>query len=112
MNVKANAGLGFEGRFSITARNPDGSIRLIREFKNLITDLGLNGIGTNGTAWSTLIGLGTGTATPSVSDTSLSGTVISVTGGTSSAGAVTSSPRYDWGRWTRTFAQGDRKSVV
>lgn len=101
-----NSGFGLEGWFTITARNPDGSIRLSRRFKNLITDLGLNGIGTNGTAWFTAICLGTGTAAPNVSDTALSGTTASITGGTQVSGNVTTSPRYTWCRWTKTFAQG------
>lgn len=106
MSIKLKAGFGFEGRFTLTARNPDGSVRLIREFKNLITDLGLNGIGTNGASWATNICLGTGTATPNVADTALSGTVISVTGGSGTSGDVAVSPRYSWSRWTRAFAQG------
>lgn len=101
-----DAGFGLEGWFTIIARNPDGSIRLVREFKNLITDLGLNGIGTDGASWATVICLGTGTAAPNVIDTALSGTIISVTGGTSTSGNVDSTPHYSWNRWSRTFAQG------
>lgn len=103
--------IGMKGFFTITSRVPDGEgglrVHQKLEFQNLITNNGLNGIGTNGTAWSTTIALGTGTATPNVSDTSLSGTVISVTSGTSTGGDYTAgTPRYRWGNWSKTFAQG------
>jgi hypothetical protein len=112
LKITATANIGVKGRYKITSRVPDGNgglrVHRIWEFPNLITDNGLNGIGVNGNSWYTVIALGTGTAAPDVSDTTLSGTVVSVSSaGTYTEGVETSvSPRYYWGNWSKTFAQG------
>jgi hypothetical protein len=109
------AKIGCRGFFRLTSRVPDGKggLRVHRQhdipdwIPNLITDNGLNGVGTDGISWANTIALGTGTATPNVADTSLSGTVVSVTGGTATSGAYTAgTPRYKWVNWSKTFSQG------
>ena len=99
--------LGLQGFYKITCRLPDGTISQQLEFPNLITDLGLNGIGTNGTSWMTSVSLGTGTGAPANGDTALSGTVVSTTTVSAPTGAiVTGPPRYASDTYSATFAQG------
>ena len=98
--------MGLEGRYTIIVRGPGGDVKKRLEFKNLILNNGLNGVGTvQATAWHTTIGLGTGTSTPAVGDTSLSGTVISTTS-TLSSTQGTVAAGYGWNIITKRFAQG------
>lgn len=101
------ASVGFEGKYRIKLQNPDGSLRESYEFPNLITDLGLNGIGTNGTSWVTTVAFGTGTAVPIASDSSVSGTVVTTTTtGTSVTGYEAGPPPYTYIIYRHEFAQG------
>ena len=98
--------MGLEGKYTIIVRGPDGGIKKQLEFKNLILNNGLNGIGTNqASAWYTTVGLGTGTSTPAVGDTSLSGTIISTTNTKSNTSGTVEST-YGWQIITKRFAQG------
>jgi hypothetical protein len=106
------AKVGLEGRFTLTVTDEEGRVKARREFKNLITNLGLNGIGTNGSMWTSVICLGTGTTDPQETDTALSGTIYSIAlpynalYGPPYHGNVTSSPRYSWSRWTVQTPKG------
>jgi hypothetical protein len=104
MNLK----MGLTGKYTLRVTRPGVGVIRVLEFDNLITDLGLNGIGTNGTSWVTAVALGTGTATPAVGDTSLSGPVVSTTtaNGVASGAITTGTGRYGWARFTLRFAQG------
>jgi hypothetical protein len=104
MNLK----MGLKGKYTLRVTRPGVGVIRVLEFDNLITDLGLNGIGTNGTSWVNAVALGTGTATPAVGDTAVSGTVVSTTttNGFSGGAITTGTGRYGWNRWTRRFAQG------
>ncbi len=104
MNLK----MGLKGKYTLRVTRPGVGVIRVLEFDNLITDLGLNGIGTNGTSWVTAVALGTGTATPAVGDTAVSGTVVSTTtsNGFASGDITSGTDRYSWARWTRRFAQG------
>lgn len=67
------------GRFKIEAVKADGSRRLLADwFNNLITDNGLNAIGT-GSSWLTLCCVGSGNTAPANSDTALVSQVASTT---------------------------------
>ncbi len=108
-----NQKMGLQGRYTIRVTRPGVGVIRELEFDNLITDLGLNGIGINGASWVASVSLGTGTAAPAAGDTTISGAV-STTGTTPNGwsggwlqGVVnTGSPRYSWGRVSRRFAQG------
>jgi hypothetical protein len=104
MNLK----MGLKGKYTLRVTRPGVGVIRVLEFDNIITDLGLNGIGSNGTSWATAVALGTGTATPAVGDTAVSGTVVSTTttNGTASGTITSGINRYAWYRWTRRFAQG------
>ncbi len=110
-NILVPVNLGLEGHFSLIVSDEAGNVKQKCEFKNLITDLGLNGIGINGTSWTAYIGVGTGTAVPSIADTALSGTLYSIALPQNLSydvvhGNVTSSPRYSWSRWSVQTPKG------
>ena len=77
--------------------------------QNIITNLGLDAVGATGTAadWSRML-LGTGTATPAVTDTALQvfGVNVVASAGTSSYGNSGVSPYYGWHRKVWTSAVG------
>ena len=104
MNLK----LGLQGKYTLRVTRPGVGVIRVLEFDNIITNNGLNGIGTNGASWAGSVSLGTGTATPAVGDTSLSGTTGSTTTyhAFASGAITTGTNRYGWARWTRRFAQG------
>lgn len=107
MNIVANSRNELQGFYTITVRNSDGDIRTCHRFPNIITDNGLNGIGTNGTSWMTTIALGTGTATPAPSDTSLSGTVVTdTTAYSATTGFSAGPPIYSSIIYPKVFPQG------
>lgn len=102
MNMK----FGVEGFFHIRLFDKHGKLKRELGFHNLITDLGLNGIGGNGTSWANGFYLGTGTAAPSVSDTALSGTTFGMTEPTKVIGNSSGSPWHSWITYTKTSARG------
>lgn len=95
-----------KGFFKLTAVRPDGRQRpLTGWFPNLITDVGLNRIGTG--SYLSACHVGNNNTTPTVLDTALSGFVAGTTTvQTSSYGAETSAPYYGWKTITYRFAQG------
>ena len=110
MVSNVSMGCGLEGWFRFRIKNAEtGEERVVGPFHNLILNNGLNGIGTNGSSWVSNVYLSTGTASPTVGDTSMQ-----VTGSAISKGSPTSSsftqtttfPRYQGTIWSYTFAQG------
>lgn len=95
-----------KGFFKLTAIRPDGRQRpLTGWFPNLITDVGLNRIGTG--SYLSACHVGNNNTTPTVNDTILGGFVAGTTTvQTSSAGAQTTEPYYGWKTITYRFAQG------
>lgn len=67
----------------------DGEVIASRDFENLITNAGLNAMGSNGTFYS-YCAVGTGTAAPQPTDASLGNLVSSTTGATNTAGGAIS----------------------
>lgn len=94
------------GWFKLEAIRPDGRVRpLTGWFPNLITDTGLNRMGTN--SYLVACHVGTNNTAPNVADTALAGYV----GGTTtrqaqSEGARATAPYYGWKRITYRFAAG------
>ncbi|MCC7462089.1 MAG: hypothetical protein IT480_06450 [Gammaproteobacteria bacterium] len=95
------------GFFKLEAVRPDGRRRLLADwFPNLITDSGLDVPGTQ-TEWCDSCKVGTGNATPSVSDTALVSQVASTTTRTDTSGASNqTADRYTYGRRTFRFSAG------
>lgn len=95
------------GMFKFEAVKRDGSRRVLADwFPNLITDNGLNLIGSSG-SWLSHCQVGTGTAAPNVLDTALASRVA----GTyiisaSTSGTQSSAPYFTWRRNTYRFAEG------
>lgn len=81
-----------QGIFIMEVRRPDGRVRKRLRFNNLITDAGLNVIGTSA-RWLAVCKVGTGSNTPAVTDTALQTLVGSTTrtSGTDSNGIA---PNY------------------
>lgn len=94
------------GFFKLTAIRPDGRERpLTGWFPNLITDVGLNRIGTG--SYLTACHVGSNNTTPTVADTILAGFVAGTTTiQAESYGAQTTAPYYGWKTRTYRFAQG------
>ena len=97
---------GARGFFKLEAIRPDGRVRpLTGWFPNLITDVGLNRIGTN--SYLIACHVGTNNTAPSDSDTGLAGYLAGTTTKQSdSEGARSSAPYYGWKRITYRFAAG------
>lgn len=95
-----------KGFFQLTALRPDGRRRpLTGWFPNLITDVGLNAIGTK--SYLNACHVGTGNTTPAVNDTVLAGFVAGTTTRQATAfGAQSTEPYYGWKTITYRFAQG------
>ncbi len=95
-----------EGRYNLVVRNAK-TMEVKREtgwFKNLITDGGLNRIGSG--AIGSLVYVGSGSAAPSFTDTALQ-SVVASTGMTSNDfGAQGSAPYFSWARVTYRFGTG------
>lgn len=89
------------GRFKLEVLRPDGRVRLVREFPNLITDAGLNVIGTSG-SWLAACRVGTGTATPNVADTALASHLAGTGTLQANTSSAQSTPPY-YGMRTRTY---------
>ena len=105
---------GLSGRFRIEALKVDArgqpieaSRRVLADwFPNIITNAGLNRIGTN-SDWLLACQVGTGTATPLATDTGLAAFLAgSTTRQDSVVGAQGSSPFFGWRRNTYRFAAG------
>jgi hypothetical protein len=96
-----------EGWWNLSIRRSDGRVRRDTGwFPNIITDVGLNQIGTLSTYLS-ICRVGTGSATPTALDTSLGSQIASTSSVQSSVAAAQGSPPY-YGSFTRTwrFAAG------
>ena len=95
------------GMFKFEAVKRDGSRRVLADwFPNLITDNGLNLIGSSG-SWLSYCQVGTGTAAPNVLDTALASRVAGTpTVNASTAGTRSSAPYFVWRRNTYRFAEG------
>lgn len=93
---------GLMGFFKIEAISPDGTKRLLADwFPNLITDPGLNSLGTNTDFLSNCL-VGSGNTTPTVADTSLVAQVATTSNiQSSTSNAQSSSPYY--GSITKTY---------
>jgi hypothetical protein len=97
-----------EGWWKLEAIRPDGRRRLLADwFRNLITDAGLNNIGTNG-AWLNACQVGTGTNLPANGDTALQTFLVGTTNQTQVTNTAQGSAPY-YGSTTNTyrFDQGD-----
>lgn len=90
------------GRFKLEVFRPDGRRRqLVDWFPNLITNAGLNAIGTL-TSWLSACRVGTGSTTPNVSDTALVSFVAGTSTRQATASAAASTPPYH-GSFTVTY---------
>lgn len=94
------------GYFKLEATKPDGSQRVVADwFPNLITDYGLE-------AWASQSDMlsycrvGSGTATPTVTDTQLGAQVASVLKNGNTAGSQPTAPYYVWATYTYIFPIG------
>ena len=102
----ASPRVGFRGLFKLEAVRPDGRVRPLTDwFPNLVTDVGLNRIGSG--SYLTACHVGTNNTTPTVFDTALAGYLAGTTTvQASSTGNTTVSPYYCWKRITYRFATG------
>lgn len=69
MKIKASVQSRVAGHFCVNAVRPDGSVRALAEFPNLITDWGLNRMASNG--YLAYCHVGSGSTPPAFGDTSL-----------------------------------------
>lgn len=94
------------GFFKLEAIRPDGRVRpLTGWFPNLITDVGLNRIGTG--SYLSACHVGSNNTAPTVNDTILTGFIAgSSTVTSTSSGAQSSEPYYGWKNRTYRFAVG------
>lgn len=114
----AEAKVGLEGWFTLRARRRSGRVTRERKFKvdgcrelprfhNLITNLGLDRFGSvGGNALYTHCHVGTGTATPSYTDTQLQNFLASIGSPSSSASNAGSPDYYSYRTFTWTSAIG------
>lgn len=95
--------VGFRGMFKLEAIRPDGRVRpLTGWFPNLVTDVGLNRIGTG--SYLSACHVGTNNTTPTFADTALAGFRAGTnTIQANSTGNTTVSPYYCWKRITYRF---------
>lgn len=99
-----SAGPAFEGRYIMEAVRLDGTRRPLADFKNVITDIGLNRIGANGD-WLNNCQVGTGSNAATTSDTQLQSFVASTSSlNVNTETAQASSPYYS--QRLRTFRFG------
>lgn len=98
--------IGVRGLFKFDAVRPDGRVRpLTGWFPNLITDIGLNRIGSGG--YLAACQVGTNNTAPTVNDSGLAGyRAGTTTQRSSSYSATTSAPYYGWKRITFRFGVG------
>jgi hypothetical protein len=95
-----------QGWFKIEATKLDGSKRLLADwFPNLVTDAGLNRIGTG--SYLTSCHVGTSNTAPTVTDTTVGGFLAASSSRFSDTnGAQSSAPYYGWRQITYRFALG------
>jgi hypothetical protein len=102
-----NMTLGVAGRYKMEAVNADtGERRVVADwFDNLITDMGLNRLGSGGVCSYCLVG--SGSTPPANSDTQLQ-TLVAATSTTQGGdgGIVTSPTAYRWARYVFRFGAG------
>lgn len=98
-----NVTAGLAGRYKLVVTRADGSTRETEWFDNLILNNGLNRIGTG--AIGHYCQVGSGSAAPLVTDTSLQSLVASA-GAHSSSDGIGSTPYYGWHRRTYRFNAG------
>lgn len=110
MNI-ARIGVGLQGFYKIEAVRPDGRRRLLADwFPNIITNLGLNRLGTSFPVDRAMVG--TGTSTPTATQTQLDNriaTTASPGAGNATAGNFNTGPEtdhYGWRRWVFRFNTG------
>lgn len=97
--------IGFSGHFVLTAVNADtGESRELASFENLITDGGLERIGTGGAVG--FCHVGSGSAAPANTNTALGSFIASTAMTANTSGAQTSAPYYGWSRYTYRFGVG------
>lgn len=109
MIIESNICPTVAGWYRLEAVKPDGSRRLVADwFPNLITDYGLNALGTNSiSALTSYIHVGSGTAAPAVTDTGLQTWIASTSTLQDSSTAAQSTAPYYWRyRVTKRFGQG------
>lgn len=98
--------LGVCGFYKFEAVRADGSARVLADwFQNLITDYGLNGMG-SGTGGAAYCRIGSGSTAPANSDTALVAQVASVARQSAAAGVSSPSPYYGWWRGVYEFPVG------
>jgi hypothetical protein len=104
MNKQINVGLA--GKVKLVAVNAEtGEERLLADwFDNLITDAGLNRMGSG--AFGDYCLVGSGSTPPTVSDTALGNYIATHSTYELTVGAATSAPYYGWERFKYRFAQG------
>lgn len=104
--IESRAKVGVEGRYTLRAIKP--GVGVVREatFPNIFTNLGMDSLG-SAPAFARMH-LGTGSATPLVTDTSLDnfGTSVVNSAASLSDGVVNEPPYYVWRRMTWTSAVG------
>jgi hypothetical protein len=100
------------GQYRLIARRPDGTVRDSGWFDNVITNAGLNRLGTHSDDYNTtiinFISVGTGNATPAITDTTLQ-TKVAHTNAVASGGGYTflqTSPYHITYEHPRSFPQG------
>lgn len=81
------------GHYKIEIRKADGTVRQVLEFDNLITDLGLNYMGSTA-GYLTYCQVGTGSATPAVTDVALVTWLAGTSTYASAANTAQSTPPY------------------
>lgn len=98
----------FSGHFKLWATKPDGERRELAEFDNIITNLGLDRLAAGQSIW--YCHVGTGSATPAVTDTALTAfkaaTNQSPDGITQGGGSAVAPNNYAWYRHTFQFLTG------
>lgn len=100
-----NQHFGLAGHYTLTATDAlTGVTRELASFENLITDGGLNRLGTGGIGDNVYVG--SGSTAPANGNTSLVAQVASHGSYSQSTGAAGSAPYYAWCRRTWRFAQG------
>lgn len=104
--IKISASAKLKGFFKLEAVRPDGSKRVLADwFPNLITDAGLNRMGT--ASYINACHVGTDNTAPNVLDTTLGGYVAGTTTiQAASSGAQSTAPYYGWATRTYRFAEG------
>lgn len=102
MEIKA----ALSGLFKVEVIRPDGTVETCADwFRNLITDSGLDRLGSGGNPWTTCR-VGTGNTPPAVTDTQPAAQRSATTNKTLTTNGINSAEGYSWERYTWTFAQG------